>query len=227
MTQYHVTRVSANAKTGPIPVTTTSRDSCPPSCSFIRNGGCYAEAGPLALHWTAVDRRRRGGTLEELIEHIKSFPRGQLWRHNQAGDLPPESPGVIDAQAVYRIAIANLGRRGFTYTHYPPTPGNLQTIKTANSLGFTVNLSAESLGEADAYAALGVPVVVTLPIGTSSAVTTPEGRTVIVCPASLGGIDCANCGACQKRDREAIIGFPAHGVSAAKVQTIFFAKDIK
>lgn len=227
MTQYHFKRISANAKTGPIPVTTTSRDSCPPSCSFIGRGGCYAEAGPLALHWTAIDRRRRGGTLGDLCRDIESLPRGQLWRHNQAGDLPPKSPGVIDTVALYQIVLANTGRRGFTYTHYKPSSHNLFAIKMANKLNFTVNMSAESLREADEYAALGVPVVVTLPIGTDSAVTTPEGRTVIVCPASLGGIDCANCGACQKRDREAIIGFPAHGASAEKVQIIFFAKDIK
>lgn len=52
---YHFTRVSGNAKCGPIPVTTTSADSCPPTCSFKGNG-CYAESGPLAMHWKA-DRK--------------------------------------------------------------------------------------------------------------------------------------------------------------------------
>lgn len=63
-----------------------------------------------------------------------------------------------------RLAMANRGRRGFTYTHYPPTPCNQAAILNANRLGFTVNLSAETLAQADAYADLGIaPVVVVLP----------------------------------------------------------------
>lgn len=227
MTTYHFTRISANEKTGPIPVTTTSSDSCPSTCSFREGGGCYAESGPLALHWRAVDDGRRGTDLEGLVEHIAALPRGQLWRHNQAGDLPPSGDGRIDTVALYRIAIANAGRRGFTYTHYRPIVGNLAAIRQANALGFTINLSAESLGEADEYKALSLPVVVTLPAGTDETVITPAGNTVVVCPATTGNTDCLNCGICQRRDREAIIGFPAHGTSAAKVQAIFFAKDIK
>jgi hypothetical protein len=133
---------------------------------------------------------------------------------------------VIDANAVYQIALANVGRHGFTYTHYPPTPKNLLVVRTANKLGFTINLSAESLGQADEYAALGVPVVTVLPMGMSQPVTTPRGNLVIVCPASTGNTDCLNCGICQNRHRDAIVGFPAHGSGAERVQAIFFAKDI-
>ena len=93
----------------------------------------------------------------------------------------------------------------------------------ANQIGFTVNLSAETLAQADAYAALGVaPVVVLLPAGMTKAVRTPAGRHVVVCPASLGSSDCLNCGICQQRDRIAIMGFPAHGSGARHVEAIFF-----
>ena len=173
-----------------------------------------------------LTRATRGGTLAAFCEHIKDLPRGQLWRHNQAGDLPAKRPGLIDANAVYQIALANVGRHGFTYTHYPPTPKNLLVVRTANKLGFTINLSAESLGQADEYAALGVPVVTVLPIGTDATVITPKGNMVIVCPASTGNTDCLNCGICQNRHRDAIVGFPAHGTGAERVQAIFFAKDI-
>lgn len=227
MTTYHFTRVSSNAKTGPIPVTTTSSDSCPDTCSFKAGGGCYADGGPLRMHWRAVDDGSRGGSLEDLVALIGALPRGQLWRHNQAGDLPPGSkPDTIDAVALYQLAIANTHRRGFTYTHYPPTPHNLTAVRQANKLGFTVNLSAESLGEADEYKALGLPVVVTLPADVDDTVITPAGNTVVVCPATTGNTDCLNCGLCQRRDRDSIVGFPAHGHGAARVQAIFFAKDI-
>lgn len=61
---YHFTRASGNVKTGPIPVTTTSADSCPPTCSFKGNG-CYAESGPLALHWRAVSSGKRGSNMRQ------------------------------------------------------------------------------------------------------------------------------------------------------------------
>lgn len=218
---YHFTRISRNAKTGPIPVTTTSANSCPPGCGLKRNG-CYAETGPLALHWRAVSEGRRGGSFDELLQEIAALRRHTLWRHNQAGDLTPSSPGVIDGKLLATLALANKGRRGYTYTHYPPA-ANQAAIGRANELGFTVNLSAETLAQADAYAELRIaPVVVILPGGTTKSMRTPGGRHVVVCPASLGNTDCLNCGICQQRDRIAIMGFPAHGSGAKHVQGVFF-----
>lgn len=219
---YHFTRISRNAKTGPMPVTTTSANSCPPDCRLKRNG-CYAESGPLALHWRAVSKGGRGGSFDELLQNIATLRRHALWRHNQAGDLTPSSPGAFDGRLLMKLAIANRGRRGFTYTHYAPTAANGAAIRRANELGFTVNLSAETLAQADAHAELGIaPVVVILPGGTTKPMRTPGGSHVVVCPASLGNTDCLNCGICQQRDRVAIMGFPAHGSGAKHVQGVFF-----
>ncbi|VTU31969.1 hypothetical protein H4CHR_02915 [Variovorax sp. PBS-H4] len=221
---YHFTRVSSNQKTGPIPVTTTSSNSCPPTCSFKSNG-CYAEHGPLAIHWRQLDAGKRGYSFDELIEDVLTIRRNALWRHNQAGDLTPSAPGEIDGQLLTRLAIANKGKRGFTYTHYQPTPHNRAAIRTANLMGFTVNLSAETLEQADEYAEIGIaPVVVVLPADATKAVKTPAGRHVIVCPATTGNTDCLNCGICQKQDRTAIVGFPAHGSGAKRAQAVFFMK---
>ena len=51
--QVHTTIKSANRKVGPIPVTTTSATTCPDVCPFnnANEGGCYANGGPLAMHW--------------------------------------------------------------------------------------------------------------------------------------------------------------------------------
>lgn len=221
---YHFTRISRNRKTGPIPVTTTSANSCPPGCG-LRRHGCYAEGGPLAIHWKAVSLGERGSTFDDLLQEIGTLRRHALWRHNQAGDLTPSSPGVIDAVLLSRLAIANRGRRGFTYTHYPPTSANAAAIRRANELGFTVNLSAQSLTQADSYAELGIaPVVVSLPSGVDQSLQTPAGRHVVVCPASLSRTDRLNCGICQQRDRAAIMRFPAHEVGAKKVQVVFFGQ---
>ena len=226
MTQhnYHFTRVSSNTKTGPIPVTTTSDDSCPPTCSFKGNG-CYAENGSVAVHWRATSNRKRGGTLEHLCEQVATLPRHQLWRHNQAGDLPAAAPGVIDRDALRQIVKANKQRRGFTYTHYLPTDHNRAAIREANKEGFTINWSAETLEQADSFSDLGDgPVVCALPANTVAPMFTPAGRMVAVCPASIGNTDCLNCGICQVRDRQAIIGFPAHGAGAKRVEKVFYMR---
>ena len=47
-----------------------------------------------------------------------------------------------------------------------------------------------------------------------------------VCPAVTGNTDCLNCGICQQRDRQAIVGFPAHGSGAKRVQKVFFMKTM-
>ena len=174
------------------------------------------------MHWRAVDAGKRGGTLAELCAKIAALPRHQLWRHNQAGDLPGVQ-GQLDPGAVRQLAAASKGRRGFTYTHYRPTAPNQEIVRRANKAGFTINWSAETLEEADYFAALDSgPVVCVLPIDQTKPTFTPAGRTVIVCPAVTGNTDCLNCGICQQQDRKAIVGFPAHGSGAKRVQKVFF-----
>jgi len=154
---------------------------------------------------------------DQLCLTIRALPKGQLWRHNQVGDLPSVSNDneSIDLAMTKRLAKANRGRKGFTYTHKDPLrEENDIAIKEANGLGFTVNLSANSLVQADEYASLGIaPVVVTLTSDAPKISFTPAGRKVIVCPAQqIDSLDCASCGLCQKSERSMIIGFRAHGV---------------
>jgi len=215
----HLTLSSGNAKTGPIPVSTSSADTCPESCPF-RSQGCYAKSGPLALHWLKITAGNRGLDWDDFCSAIGALPRGSLWRHNQAGDLP----GVGDERvivALSQLVGANRGRRGWTYTHKHSTGANLDAIRNSNANGFTVNLSANNLQHADELAETGCgPVVVVLPSDQISNTATPAGRKVVICPAvTRDGITCASCGLCQ-RQRSAIIGFPAHGTSKRKASAI-------
>ena len=73
----HTTLKSANRKVGKIPVTTTSAATCPDACEFKRNG-CYADGGPLAMHWAKVTRGERGDDWSGFIATVKSFKDGQL-----------------------------------------------------------------------------------------------------------------------------------------------------
>lgn len=206
--QVHLTLKSANAKTGPIPVSTTEKASCPSDCA-VRDA-CYAASGPLALHWAAVSNGARGTSWGEFTQAISALPDGQLWRHNQAGDLPSIG-GSVDAVKLGQLVAANQGKRGFTYSHHRDTD-SINWIRHANAWGFTVNLSANDLADADALADHQAgPVVVVLPSTQNQNTTTPAGRPVVICPATQrADVSCASCQLCQ-RQRTAIVGFPAHG----------------
>lgn len=206
--QVHLTLKSANVKTGPIPVSTTERDSCPADCNM--RDACYAASGPLALHWNAVSAGQRGTSWGQFTQAVADMPAGQLWRHNQAGDLP-QTGGTIDAVKLGQLVAANAGRRGFTYSHHRDA-ASIAWIRHANTWGFTVNLSANDLHDADMLAAHDAgPVVVVLPSTQTTNTTTPTGRTVVICPATQrDDVSCATCQLCQ-RQRSTIVGFPAHG----------------
>lgn len=224
---FALTLKSANVKTGPIPVSITSADSCPPSCPFS-GGGCYAKGGPLAIHWRKVTQGDRGMAWSDFVDQIKALPNGQLWRHNAAGDLVGNGES-IDPVALGQLVAANQHKRGFTYTHKTNDKANHQWIKASNDWGFTVNASANNLTHADELADLAIgPVVTVLPIDAPTKQLTPKGRVVVTCPATYReDVSCATCQLCAVSDRSTIVGFPAHGNAKAKVQTVFFAKVTK
>ena len=216
--RFHLTRVSSNAKTGPIPVSTSSKTTCPATCPFMGNG-CYAASGPLAIHWQAITKGDRGTPLADFLQAIRSLPAGQLWRHNQAGDLP-HSGGRISRRFIRGIVAANRGRRGFTYTHHDLTKGeNLSLIRYANRNGFTVNVSTESEAAADRAIAAGLPAVIAVPsTETRTTWRTPDGNAVLVCPAQRSDTKtCSDCQLCSdKRGRRVVIAFVAHGTAKRK-----------
>jgi len=215
----HLTRKSGNAKTGPIPVSTSSASTCPDACPF-KASGCYAKSGPLALHWSKVTSGLRGLQWTEFLDVVRSFSAGQLWRHNQAGDLPGDGD-KIDGVALAQLAKANDGRRGFTYTHKPSRGANLRAIRSANRDGFVVNLSANSIQHADKLAELGLPVAAVVPQSSPDRFTTPAGNKVVICPAQrVAGLSCDKCRLCAKGNRTFIIGFRPHGTGARKVEAI-------
>lgn len=213
---------SGNRKLGGIPVSITSRSTCPPSCAFY-GAGCYAEYFPLAHHWRRVGTDR-SATWTSFLEEVRWLAPGQLWRHNVAGDLPGDGR-AINRQKLDELVGANLGRRGFSFTHHSYTNGpdietvlnNQGAIRHANRNGFTVNISTDSLEQADRVARFQsidgcVPVVVVVPSDAPLRLRTPEGRRVTICPAETEAkLTCAECELCANPKRKAIVGFRAHG----------------
>lgn len=236
--QTSLTRISLNIKTGPIPVSTTEKASCPDSCP-LKTGGCYAQGGPLNIHWQKVSDKERGDNFSSFCFEIKKLPKNQLWRHNQAGDLSGKN-NLINFPHLKELVSANKGRKGFTYTHKPVlvedvkddnlttkektilVNSNRAAIEYANKNGFTINLSGNNKNHADKLKQLNIaPVVVIMESDAKGNEITEEGNKVVKCPATyLENVTCQSCGLCQKSKRGAVVGFPSHGVSKKKVDAL-------
>lgn len=235
MDAYTFTFPSKNKKTGPIAVTTSGRETCPTDCAFY-NGECYAMQGPLAGLWRGLTQAEPNSEFkngrgmvktlswDELCKRVAKLLPTQMFRHNQAGDLP-KLPGTIkiDRAKLMKLAKASHGKRGFTYTHHNVLNDldNREAVAEAGKLGFVINLSANNLRHADALADLNIaPVAAVVPMDVATNQTTPAGRKVVICPATIrDDVSCADCGLCA-RTRDFIIGFPAHGAAKRKASLI-------
>lgn len=214
--RFHLTMASRNIKTDAIPVTTSGRHTCPPSCIFI--GICYASEFPLSLHWKKVTDGRSGVEWSEFTRSIAIMPTGTFWRHNQAGDLPGNGD-TIDTVALLQLVEANRGKRGFSYTHKPVeghsplATSNRAGVRYANDHGFVVSLSGNNLAHADQLMKLNVgPVVSVVPLDHPKHSSTPAGHKVVVCPAqTVEGMTCDKCRLCSLSTRKFIIAFRPHG----------------
>ena len=145
-----------------------------------------------------------------------------MWRHNQAGDLPQNENGKLDSDKCEALADAASHTDGWTYTHYDPTDDhNNSVISGMNEVGgLVVNLSADTVEQADEYHELGIaPITVVLPEDAPNMGNkTPEGLPIVVCPAQTQeDMSCNICELCQKRDRKSIVGFKAHGSRRKKL----------
>lgn len=223
MNNVQLVRKSANAKTGPIPVTTSSRKTCPPACVFNHGQGCYADAGYYTrINWDKVTDGCRGSDYGTFLGGIEALPEGTLWRHNVAGDLQGQQD-VIDGEALLSLTRANAGRRGFTYTHYPVlnSQHNAKQVRLALRGGFTVNVSADTLPQAVESFKAGFPTVVVLPVDHTAKTVDVDGVKVVTCPATYrDAVTCSSCGLCQVAHRKVVVGFPAHGAQAKRASII-------
>lgn len=225
---YTLVMSSKNVKTGPIPVSMTSAESCPNVCELKNNGLCYAKNGPLSWTWNKLTNGKIGMNFKDFISGIKSIPKGQIWRHNQSGDASGKND-KINFNHLKSLVAANRGKRGFTYTHYPVinhkfSKENKKAVKYANKNGFTINLSGNNLTHADKLKKLNIaPVVCIIPIGSPDTLYTPAGNKVIKCPAQRkdkNNVTCKSCQLCQKVNRSCIVGFESHGIQKGKVNLI-------
>lgn len=207
---------SKNKKTGlGVAVSTSDEKTCPDACP-LKNKQCYARFGPTNINWKRLNDGKRGMQWDSFVDTVKALPRGWKFRHNEAGDLPGEN-NEIDADMLNSLAMAVKLRslKAWSYTHKPLTESNVNAIQSAISKGFTINISADTMGEADEAMAKGLPTVLIVSKETVNGTLTPKGNKIIICPAqTMDNKTCADCMLCQKSKRSCIVGFIAHGPAA-------------
>jgi hypothetical protein len=174
------------------------------------------------MHWRKVSNAERGVSWAEFTKLIRKIGKGQLWRHNVAGDLP-HNDGNIDYLQLRQLIDANKGKKGYTYTHHILNDHNVIAIQNSNALGFTVSASCESVDDADrVMTEYGIPATAVVNSEkTDRFYKTASGRKVITCPATIHeNVTCATCGLCQIADRKFVVAFPAHGTAKKTVNQI-------
>jgi hypothetical protein len=215
---------SLNVKTGPIPVSISERGTCPSTCSMYE-AGCYASYGKLGAHWKGKGTAAHAWiSWQAFVARVGLLRPGQLWRHNEAGDLAGAGT-ALDYDRLGELVAANRGRRGFTYT---PQAGSrpLRGVPASLHGGFHDQPERRSLAHADVLAGqqepmVALPMTVILPADApDKGIRTPVGRPVVVCPAQTTGITCRDCQLCAEPFRKSVVGFRAHGQASALVPEI-------
>ena len=237
--RYHVTPDSSNRKTGPIAVTTSGRDTCPPTCPFVSK--CYPNAGNLRIHWDKVSKGERGDLFLGFLNKLRALPPRKRVRGQQAGDMPGDGVRLNEQHCVLYVRAATTRRKEFfTYCHYPVEAGpdvteedaahNRRVLLRLNAMPRAgVNVSCETKPQVDRVLAMGLPAVIVLPSKTNKPGATEAGTRIVECPAAITArlikagklnesarLTCANCGGakgplCARADRNFVVGFVAHG----------------
>ena len=238
MITAHLTPKSGNAKTGPIPVSTVSEDSCPDCCP-LKGHGCYGDGGPIRLHWNKVSTGERGISWVDYVSSVSALPDSTLFRHAQVGDFPGDGKR-LDRDKCIALAKASKGKSAIAYCHYDMTgefEGKaiarhyLSVVRAMAKAGLSVNLSGNNPEHAQRLLELDIaPVVTVLPTDhEEKRFAIPGGHPAVVCPATYkDNVTCSTCKLCavskvstQNGVRpRVVIGFPAHGSSKRKASLV-------
>ena len=226
MTQVSLVATKAS-KLGMMWASYSESTSCPDYCaySYRNQGGCYAQSSVrVAGHWNRVTSGKRGVDFESFTMALRSLPRGSLFRHNIAGDLPGKD-NRIDVREILMLVKATRHLKSWTYTH------KVREVAMVNRLnamdGLCINLSADTLIQADVLVKQG-PTVAVLPSDPEAwPKRTASGVPVVVCPAvrNPDAVTCSTCGGsqgplCARKNRTFIVGFPAHGIGRKKADKV-------
>ena len=168
MTYKFVTNTQSK-KVGAMPTSYSPRQTCPSSCT-LKNNGCYGDNFPIRLHWNrySEDNNDNWSEFVKQVSYFRKHNRQGLWRHNVVGDLSTKK-NKIDSKKLKQLVKANRGGKVICYTHHHTilsgkkrklSEHNLNLIRYANNKGFTINLSADTLEQADILSDTKIPTTV-------------------------------------------------------------------
>jgi hypothetical protein len=229
MFNYSFVAVSSNSKTGNIAVTSTSSNSCPTSCPFIKTvivdavkmqlNGCYADYSYTGIQWRKLDVI--GLDYAQLLSNIRHMDKFAKLRLNVMGDLPhKEQTILVDLFNQLIDIIVKRQLKTILYTHHDLSiESNLIALQSAYKQGLHVNASCESIEQAKTALDNGINAVLVMPLN-SPKVQKIDDVKVVQCPNEYNEkIQCINCMLCAKdrTQNRVIIGFTAHGTGKTKV----------
>lgn len=236
---------SSNPKTGNIIQSYSNRSTCPSRCPF-KNNGCYADSYHTSHQWDRCDdegdkRYIANGhdltldLMSAVAIHAKKEEGSILFRHNVAGDIALSNSDMIDRERLNTIVEAcnrvstnffGVNLMGYTYTHCNPSIGNIKKVKDAQSKGFVVNFSCETIEEVKKVKRMNCNAVMTSvnPDETIKELK-KEGLKSLQCPAQTNdGMNCKKCKLCA-RDRDVVIIFAIHSYGSKKSQESYYVKN--
>lgn len=204
---------SSNKKTGPIPVTYRTLDTCPTECAFhpSKKGGCYATGRLFGL---AEKHGKADSDAEILAELVRFTPPRSAIRFNVTGDVVLDDDVDFDhIEWLNDFARQRPDAKPILYSHAwrRLDPGWFD---------FPVNASCETVEDVRKARALGWQTVITVPYDDDPLLGTPIDDSMVVrCPAEYRtGVDCATCQLCAK-DRSSTVAFTTHGASARRARS--------
>lgn len=230
MFNYSFVAVSSNSKTGPIAVTSTSSESCPTSCPFVKIklidsikftfNGCYADYSYTGLQWRKLDVT--GLDYSQLLANIRHLDKFAKLRLNIMGDLAHKDQTILVELFEQLVdVIVKRQLQTILYSHHDLSiESNLIAFQKAFDRGLHVNASCESIEQARSAIDNGINAVIVLPVDSIQKTIKAGDMRIVRCPAEYNDrITCSNCMLCAK-DRTAsrvVIGFTAHGTAKNKV----------
>jgi hypothetical protein len=214
-----VTQKSSNKKTGPVSVTygaTVSCVDCP-----LKNNGCYAEHGLVAVHKRRLDkavRAAKASTTRQAEHEARGIDAlravGQGLRIHTSGDCPTTESARIVADAAERF-MSRGGGRAWSYTHA------WRRVSRKAWRGVSVLASVETLADARKAIRRGWATARVVPQFATDKAWLEGGIRWIPCPAQTrDDVTCDSCRLCWNDDKLRTIGagiaFEAHGSAKRK-----------
>ena len=231
MSRYRLVTSTGNKKLGDMVKTYASRDTCPLTCPFIGDNGCFGENYRQKRQWDIADETGLE-SFDDVISGLAVQPVETKVRVNIVGDHNVDEAGNILPENIQKLSRVIKRRKlgVINFTHHTLTPENVELAKSA---GFIMNFSTETVTDARKALDSGVNAVIALHSNYKGRkfINLPESNlNIVICPEQLAKkrkVTCATCMLCSQDrvERRIVIGFISHGTRMKKADKAIGAKN--